>query len=449
MWKRKKWPCLNGLLCLNLTIYFYSCPVAEFTTITVADVAAFKQKALTWANYFRVVCLLDGNSYPHKNYSSKDWVLAIDAIEEINCSKNCFEQLSTFAGTTGQTIFGFLSYDLKNETENLQSQNFDGLQFPALYFFKPRYLFEITGNKLTVNRNYPETFELLEVIERMKPGSPSPINTQLTARTPRDIYLQNIEKIREQIAAGDFYEMNYCNEFFATGSALNPIDTFLKLNDKAQAPFSCFFKLDDKFLLCASPERFLKKEGSKLISQPIKGTIRKGDTSEQNELLKAQLQNDLKERAENIMIVDLVRNDLAHSSKAGTVVVEELCGIYEFNAVNQMISTVASEINTGPVEAIKNAFPMGSMTGAPKVEVMKNIEAYEDFKRGLYSGSVGYITPEGDFDFNVVIRSILYNATDKYISVRVGGAITYDSVPEKEWDEILLKAKGVMDVLDC
>lgn len=421
--------------------------MAETTTITLSNVAAFKQKALVWANYFRVACLLDSNSYPHPTYSSKEWVLAIDAVDEITGQQNSFTQLNTFTQQATETIFGFLGYDLKNETEKLTSNNFDGLNFPDLHFFKPRYLFEIAGNKLTINRNYPETFELLEMIDKLSLPTESSAPVTLQARTDKEQYLANIDKIRAQIAAGDFYEMNYCNEFYATGATLNPVATFLTLNEKAKAPFSSFFKLDDKFLLCASPERFLKKEGPKLISQPIKGTIKKGTTPAENDLLKKQLQNDEKERAENIMIVDLVRNDLAHSSKAGTVVVEELCGIYEFNTVNQMISTITAELNTGGVEALKNAFPMGSMTGAPKVEVMKNIEAYEDFKRGLYSGSVGYISPNGDFDFNVVIRSILYNATDKYISVRVGGAITYDSVPEKEWDEILLKARGVTDVL--
>ncbi|MBP6732932.1 MAG: anthranilate synthase component I family protein [Chitinophagales bacterium] len=438
---------------VNVTIYFYSCGVAESTTITLPHAEDFKQKALAWANYFRVVCLLDSNNYPHTKYTSHDWVLAVDAVDEITCHQNSFEQLKAFNAKVQQTIFGFLSYDLKNEVEHLESNNADGLQFPQLYFFSPRYVLQITGNKLTVNRNYPETFELFELITNLKPKQGTTAPVKLQARTAKADYLANIEKIKLQIEAGDFYEMNYCNEFYTTGASLNPVETFVKLNNNAKAPFSTFFKLDDKFLLCASPERFLKLEDNKLISQPIKGTIKKGATTDENELLKTQLQNDIKERAENIMIVDLVRNDLAHSAKAGTVVVEELCSIYEFNAVNQMISTVVAELDIDPVDAIKNAFPMGSMTGAPKVEVMKNIEAYEDFKRGLYSGSVGYITPgtsgrSRQFDLNVVIRSIFYSATSKYVSVRVGGAITYDSIAENEWNEILLKAKGMKEVLE-
>jgi para-aminobenzoate synthetase component 1 len=429
--------------------------VAETTTITLSDADSFKAKALIWANHFRVVCLLDSNDYRHEKYKSKEWVLAVDAVSEIHSdagavNHNSFHKLDEFRANTDGIIFGFLAYDLKNEIENLGSKNFDGLKFPELFFFKPRYIFEITGDKLTVNRNYPETFELVERIrnqktENRKQGLP----IKLKARTSKENYLQNVEKIRMQIEAGDFYEMNYCNEFYAEEMELEPVETFLKLNEKSKAPFSCYFKLEDKYLLCASPERFLRKEGNKLVSQPIKGTIRKGNSAEENAALKAQLKSDLKERAENIMIVDLVRNDLARSSKPGTVAVEELCGIYEFNSVNQMISTVTSELETGLVEAIKNAFPMGSMTGAPKIEVMKNIEHYEDFKRGLYSGSVGYFTAEGDFDLNVIIRSIFYNASQKYLSIRVGGALTYDSVPENEWNEILLKAKGMIEVLNA
>lgn len=441
--------------------------MAETTTISIADIASFKQKALAWANRFNVVCLLDSNQYNFKSYPAKEWVLAIDATDFISTGLlqpvlslnsndtpgNAFEKLRAFTSNLSAPAFGFLGYDLKNEIEKLQSNNHDGLGFPDMFFFKPRYILELTGNKLTVNRNYPETFELIEAIEKYEVQNATyevetPC-TPLKARTAKDVYLQSIESIKQQIEAGDFYELNYCNEFYSEHTSINPVAVFGKLNTKARAPFSSYIKLYDKYLLCASPERFLKKEGNKLISQPIKGTTKKGTTPEENLLLQQQLSDSEKERAENLMIVDLVRNDLARSSQPGTVQVEELCGIYEFATVNQMISTVTSQLhNTSTVDAIKNAFPMGSMTGAPKIEVMKNIEHYEDFKRGLYSGSVGYITPDGDFDFNVVIRSILYNQTTQYLSLRVGGAITYDSIAINEWNEILLKAQGLLDALE-
>lgn len=428
--------------------------MAENTTISLPDTVKFKQQSLLWANHFKTVCLLDSNNYPHDKYKSKDWVLAVDAVSETTGRENAFEELKKFHNEINTDIFGFFSYDLKNQIEKLSSKNHDGIEFPDLYFFKPRYLFEITGNKLTVNRNYPETFELIELISKIQIPTyevQSRDKLQLITRTSRQKYLQNVEAIRQQIGQGDFYELNYCNEFYSENVEINPVEIFLRLNEKAKAPFSCFFKHNDKFLLCASPERFLKKQGRKLIAQPIKGTKKKGNTVEENEMLQSDLKSDEKEKAENIMIVDLMRNDLAKSSKIGSVKVEELFGIYEFNTVNQMISTVSSEILDGIhcVDIIKNAFPMGSMTGAPKVMVMENIEKYEDSKRGLFSGSVGLITTEGDFDFNVTIRSILYNSTEKYASIQAGGGITYNSVPEKEYDEMLLKTKGMIEALNA
>lgn len=426
--------------------------MAEQTTLTLPEIEIFKSKALQWANYFNVVCLFDNNAYTDSKYHSKEWVLAVDAVDEITCGDDAFNHLKQFQANAGTTIFGMLAYDLKNQIEKLHSRHYDGIRFPQLYFFKPRYVIEISGNKVTINRNYPETFELIELIGKIKPDNQQPATNnsiQLNRRTTKNQYLQNVEAIKKQIEEGTFYELNYCNEFYAEDIAINPLQVFEKLNARGKAPFSSFFKLHDKYLLCASPERFLKKEGHQLISQPIKGTIRKGADATETEALKQQLYNDVKERAENVMIVDLVRNDLAHTSVAGSVKVKELFGIYEFNTVIQMISTITAQIRDDVhfTEAIKNAFPMGSMTGAPKVMVMQQIENYEATKRGLYSGSVGYITPNGDFDLNVVIRSIQYNAASQYVSIQVGGAITYDSVAEKEYDEMMLKAQNMMQVL--
>jgi len=450
--------------------------LAETTRFTLTDEATFKRKALEWACQFRVVCLLDSNAYPQDKYSSIDWVLAVDALDFVSADRNSFDALKAFIDTSKEKVFGFLTYDLKNQIEHLSSSNIDNLDFPTLYFFKPRYIIEVKGGKVTFNRNYPESFELYERIgtrdegrgttDNVLPSSiacrlssadnalPSSVVSRpssLTPRTSKEKYLANVRRIKEQIKAGDFYEINYCCEFYAENSQIGPLEVFNRLNAASRAPFSSFFKLEEQYLLCASPERFLKKIGSKVISQPIKGTIRKGATDEENILLQQELANSEKERAENVMIVDLVRNDLAKSAKPGTVRAEELFGIYEFPTVNQMISTVSAELaeNIHPVDVIKGAFPMGSMTGAPKVEVMKNIEAYEDQRRGLYSGSVGYFAPDGDFDLNVVIRSIFYNAAKEYLSIQVGSAITYDADPDAEYDELLLKAKGMLDALDA
>jgi para-aminobenzoate synthetase component 1 len=435
--------------------------LAETTTFTLTDEAAFRLRALEWASQFSVLCLLDSNGYKLDKYTSLDWILAVDALDFVSAKENSFGALKKFLNTAQDKVFGFLTYDLKNQIEDLTSSNVDNLDFPSLYFFKPRYIIEVKAGKVTFNRNYPESFELYERIMTGGEGRGTKDNTStltvdrrpltLASRTSKEKYLANVRRIKDQITAGDFYEMNYCCEFYAEHSRIEPLTVFNKLNAKAKAPFSSFFKLNDKYLLCSSPERFMKKMGSKVISQPIKGTIGKGATEEDNKQLREQLLNSEKERAENVMIVDLVRNDLAKHAKPGSIKVEELFGIYEFPTVHQMISTVAAELqdDVNPVDVIRDSFPMGSMTGAPKVEVMKNIEAYEDQKRGLYSGSVGYFTADGDFDFNVVIRSIFYNAAKEYVSIQVGSAITYDADPEAEYDELLLKAKGMLDALDA
>lgn len=201
--------------------------------------------------------------------------------------------------------------------------------------------------------------------------------------------------------------------------------------------------------MSASPERFLKRNGTHVVSQPIKGTARRAENMEEDEGLKEALRTDEKERSENIMIVDLVRNDLSHYASKGSVIVEELCKIYTFEQVHQMISTITASValEIDSVDLIKSVFPMGSMTGAPKIAAMQLIEKLESTKRGLYSGAIGYFAPNGDFDFNVVIRSILYNAEKQFVSFSVGSAITARSVPEKEYEECLLKAKAMRTVL--
>ena len=245
------------------------------------------------------------------------------------------------------------------------------------------------------------------------------------------------------------YEINFCQEFFAENTSINTVDIYEKLNAISQAPFTAYCKFGEHYLICASPERFLQKRSNTLTAQPIKGTTKRALIKADDERLIQELQNSEKERSENVMIVDLVRNDLSRIAKSGTVRVDELFGIYSFKQVHHMISTISCEVkkDVSFTDIIKNTFPMGSMTGAPKVSAMKLIDHFESTKRGLYSGAMGYIDPEGDFDFNVVIRSILYNKENKYLSFMVGSAITDKSDPEKEYEECLLKAKAMFEVL--
>jgi para-aminobenzoate synthetase component 1 len=268
-------------------------------------------------------------------------------------------------------------------------------------------------------------------------------------RISKKNYLEKVTGLLNHLHRGDIYEANFCMEFYAENSQINPQEKFEKLNAISQTPFAVYFKNNQHYLLSATPERYLRKQGNDLISQPIKGTAKRFLDKTEDEKSKQNLASDPKERAENIMITDLVRNDLSRTAQKGSVQVKELCGIYSFKQVHQMISTITSKLDPkhSLVEVLRLAFPMGSMTGAPKISVMKIIEELEETKRGLYSGAIGYYSPNGDFDFNVVIRSILYNQDKKYVSFSVGSAITSFSNPEKEYEECLLKAKAMFEVL--
>jgi len=347
-----------------------------------------------------------------------------------------------------------LSYDLKNDVEALTSKNTDGLEFPQLYFFQPKKVFLFSQTVVTLSYLNMVDDELqndwdaiLATHVTQKTISKQPI--QVLARTSKDSYLKKVAAMLQHIKRGDIYEANFCQEFFSEGVTLDPKAAFWKLNELSTPPFATFLKLEQQYVLSASPERYLKKEGTHIVSQPIKGTAKRAVSPMEDAALMLQLQQDPKERSENIMITDLVRNDLSRVAKKGTVAVQELCKIYTFEQVHQMISTIVCEVpeSMHPVEIIKKTYPMGSMTGAPKVSAMKIIEKLEDARRGAYSGAIGYFTPSGDFDFNVVIRSILYNAATQYVSFSVGGAITAKSIPEAEYQECLLKAKAMRQVL--
>ena len=412
----------------------------------------FKNQLLDWSQQFREMVFLDSNNY-HQKQSSFDCVLAVDAFTSIKTDfHNAFEDLKQYQQQTKDWLFVYLSYDVKNDVEDLNSKNFDGLHFPDLFFFQPKKLFLLKGNQLEVRYLQLCDDEIeSDLIDIENNCQLSIINYQLTIqqRISKESYIAKVNQMLEHIHRGDIYEANFCMEFYAENAIIEPVKIYQKLNAISKPPFAIFFKNNEQYLLCASPERYLRKEGNKVISQPIKGTAKRFSDLVLDENSKTELETNPKERSENIMIVDLVRNDLSHTAIKGSVEVEELCGIYTFEQVHQMISTVVSNVSTttSPVEILRTTFPMGSMTGAPKISAMKIIEELEETKRGLYSGAVGYFSPENDFDFNVVIRSILYNAVTNYVSFSVGSAITSQSNPEQEYEECLLKAKAMFEVL--
>lgn len=423
--------------------------------IEVNDIPDFKIKLLKWAQSYSEVTWLDSNQCSQA-YSNFDAVLAVDAFTSLQTGfDQAFAQLHDYHLKTSDWIFGYLSYDLKNNLEDLESSNFDGLRFPELFFFQPKKLFFFKNSTVTIQYLDCVFKEMDNDLFQIKKTATSTFNgikhnaLKIKPRVSQQDYIDLIHKLKLHIQRGDIYEANFCQEFYANGE-IDPLLTFERLQDLSLPPFAVFFKNKSHFLLSASPERYLKKEGNLLISQPIKGTAARSSNATEDLNLKNNLLADPKERSENVMIVDLVRNDLSRIAKKGSVLVEELHAIYSFKQVHHLISTIKAELRPeiSAVDAICASYPMGSMTGAPKISAMKIIENLECSKRGLYSGSVGYFTPDGNFDFNVVIRSILYNAKTSYVSLSVGSAITAKSVPEKEYEECLIKAKALIEVLE-
>jgi para-aminobenzoate synthetase component 1 len=412
--------------------------------VRLADLPAdFRVRALHWGAQFAHCAYFEHNdlTYPQGPFRrllavAPAGTATIDSLDDL-------ERLAN-----KPTLHcGFISYDVKNDIEALASGNFNGMGWPQLCFFTPQTW--LLWQKETIEIHGLTTDVLNQILSYPVPVVPAPRVPVLQPRMARTDYLQAVAAVRTDILNGEVYELNLCQEFYAENIGLQPVDVFWRLLAASPAPFAGFVRWHHHFLLCASPERFLAREGSHIRSQPIKGTIRRGNTPEADEQQRLTLLNDEKERAENLMIVDLVRNDLARVAQTGTVRVPELFGLYPFRYLWQMISTVEARLRPGVElpEILRATFPMGSMTGAPKIRAMQLIEHYERTWRGLYSGSIGYRWPNGDFDFNVVIRSLQYRQDTGYLSFEVGSAITYDSDPEREYEECLLKAKALLEVL--
>ncbi|HAA01640.1 MAG TPA: aminodeoxychorismate synthase component I [Flavobacteriales bacterium] len=327
-----------------------------------------------------------------------------------------------------------LAYELNTAFENIQCGSDKGMDVPSIMWMHPATTIALP----------PLGDFLVPAIEKQK-------RINFHGRISKEEYLQSVLSLQEHIRKGDIYEVNFCMEFFAEEVEVDPFVVFANLHSITRAPFSAFLRREEQFLLCGSPERFVQRKGDRLLSQPIKGTIRRGKSQEEDKVLREQLRNDSKERSENVMIVDLVRNDLSRIAIRSSVRVDELMEVYTFPTVHQMISTISCELREGvnTYDILKAAFPMGSMTGAPKVKAMELIARYEQSRRGWYSGSVGFRKANGDCDLNVVIRSLFYDRQKRYLSFSVGSAITAASDPEREYDECLLKAEAMIKAVNA
>jgi para-aminobenzoate synthetase component 1 len=405
---------------------------------------------LHWANRFSICCFMNSHLYEDK-YHSFDCLLAVDAIQIFSPEKNIFLQLDNFYNNCDDWIFGHLNYDLKNEIENLHAVKTNKIDFPDIFLFQPAVVIAINKNAIEISCFDDKAAGIFKSIKQVKLNNDafSKLNKKINSAITKDEYINTIEELKKHLLRGDCYEINFCQEFFIGDANINPLEIYNCLHKISPSPFSCYYKLNDKYLLCASPERFLAKHGQTIFSQPIKGTAARNDNDVLDALQRDNLYNSAKEKSENVMIVDLVRNDLSKICKKGSVVANELFGIYSFPQVHQMISTVSGILKNDISfsDIIKATFPMGSMTGAPKHRVMQLIDQYEKTNRGLFSGSVGYITPEKNFDFNVIIRSIFYNQTNKYLNYFAGSAITIYADADSEYEECRLKAAAIENIL--
>jgi para-aminobenzoate synthetase component 1 len=420
----------------------------KFTSYSLTDFNQFKNQLLNFGKRFSNFCFLDNHDYDFDK--SFECIAGFGPVKSITAnSENNFRNVDQFKSENQDWIFGHISYDLKNEIEALSSENTDMIGFLDFYFFVPAVVFILSREKVSIgsigNNDSKDIFEkILSENPRQNIFSKPKLKSQLS----KNEYLETVKKLQQHILKGDCYEICFCQEFFAEDVQIDPFTVFKKLSDISPNPFSVFYKTGEKFLMCASPERFLKKTNNTIISQPIKGTLKRSGLADDDE--KNLLKNNEKERAENIMIVDLVRNDLSKICEEDSVFVKEFLEIYSFPQVHQMISTIEGTLteNISLSDIVYATFPMGSMTGAPKRKVLELLEKYEKTKRGLFSGSVGYISPGGDFDFNVVIRSILYNEKNRYLSIPAGSAITWKSDAEKEYEECLVKIEGIKKALE-
>ena len=414
------------------------------------ELELFKQKALKWASNYNYCAYLDSNQYANYPHIENELIIGVaNKSTWDQKDKNQFNQLENYIKKTKSWVFGHLSYDLKNEIEEkLHSKNKDPIKAPLMYFFKAeiRIQIKINENICFIEALSPES--VFRNIQEQKAQTKEKQKTVLHEQIEKSSYIDCVKHLKTHLIKGDLYEINFCKALNGNDKNFNPLEIFERLNKKQKSPFSAYYKIDDIYCLCSSPERFLKKEGCTLISQPIKGTLKREANINIEEKAINAFKDNRKEKAENNMVVDLVRNDMYKTALSGSVKIEELRGIYSFPTLHQCISTITCKIQKeDSVKALKNCFPMASMTGMPKYKALELIEKFESQKRGLFSGSIGYITPDKDFDFNVVIRSILYNKGNGNISLQSGGAITHLSKPEDEYEEAQLKLKSLVEAI--
>lgn len=358
----------------------------------------------------------DGRSIIATNVSGNISADSFDPLERsLSCDRDKFEN----------AWFGYLSYDLKNKLEDLTQDKDFFINYPLLQFNSFRNV---------------AVFESQNILSGFEPYSVPEIS-YIKSNMTKDEYLGKLLKIKELISKGDIYQANLTRKFYGEfASEPDAFSIFAKLSQISPAPYSSYMKFGDLHIISSSPELFLKidEEGNS-VTCPIKGSSGKGE--------KTELESSEKDMAENLMITDLMRNDFSRSCESGSVKVEGLFETSSFETITHMHSTVSGKLKQGEIalSLTKNCFPPGSMTGAPKIMAMEVCSELEKYKRGIYSGALGYFGGDGSAELSVVIRTIIIQGNK--FEFQVGGGIVYDSDPEKEWQETMTKAKAIAETL--
>jgi para-aminobenzoate synthetase component 1 len=358
---------------------------------------------------------------------------------------------------------GYFSYDLSHQFEELPKTVKKDVDIPEMVmgFYDGVIIVDHLKNKKYISaigfeKNIEEIIKKLEekIVERqlkvdrekLKIGSMIK-NKDITSNMNKEYYLESIQKLKEYIYSGDIYQVNFTQRFSCDFKG-NSMKLYKNLRDINPAPFATYFDFNDGIIVSSSPERFIKLTDGVMETRPMKGTRPRGKTPKEDEMLKQELVNSEKDRAELLMIVDLMRNDISRVAKTGSVEVTELFHLEEYATVLQMVATVKGRLRNDltAVDIIKNTFPGGSITGAPKIRAMEIIDELEINERNIYTGSIGYIGFDGNMDLNIAIRTIILKDEKAYF--QVGGGIVWDSDPNEEYEESLVKGRALVKALN-
>lgn len=340
---------------------------------------------------------------------------------------------------------GYLSYDYGMEIMGVEKENPNTFIIPDVYFgyYEDFVLIDHVNSKTYIHTEDEEVIKNMESLKGKEYPKKTIEGVKLSSNFTKEEFENAVTGVRNYIKKGDVYEVNIAQQYSGYGK-VNAHDVYSVFRKVNKGPYNAFMNIGEgNFVLSTSPEQFIRKRGNTLATRPIKGTVPKVDNKEENEKLKEYLYNSEKTRSELLMIIDLERNDLSRVCIPGTVKVDSLFEVEEYATVNHLVSTISGELeeNCRFSDIIKGTFPGGSITGAPKLRSLEVINELENVSRGIYTGAIGYISNNGNLDFNIAIRTPVI--TNEGVFYSVGGGMVWDSDPEDEYEETLHKGKAI------